>query len=345
MAPIINRSLILVAFLAFSSGCSTGLNLARYHDAGIDDKTCQTELPVYVKEKKRPRVAVLPISDTSQFKSSLNLGPAAQDTLTQLIAASGGVEVLERSQLESFMQEMKFQGGMGAEVDPEQFIKIAKDIDTVFVGAISSATVASSFTEARTWTDKKGKTHTSSPSCAEEGKVAINIRALSSPSGTIQNSFQVKGRKHFSREVRSSSECKVQNPGGLLSESVNKAIDDAKEDIANTFPSLGYIYKTQTDNSDPKQRIAYINLGKSDGLVPGNKVDIIEYVQEMDKVRGTTRIVPKVITEALVSETQFLPDSSILVIPEETSDCVLVGQAVRTKANVSVMRMINKALK
>jgi hypothetical protein len=345
MAPIISKSLTVAAFLVLASGCSTGLNLSLYHDAGIDDKTCQTELPVYVKEKKRPRVAVLPISDTSQFKGSLTLGPAAQDSLTQLIAASGGVEVLERSQLESFMQEMKFQGGMGAEIDPEQFVKIAKDIDTVFVGAISSATVASSFTKASTWTDKKGNTQTSPPSCAEEAKVTINIRALSSPSGTVQNSFHVKGRKHLSRKVASSSECKIQNPDGLLSEAVNKAIDDAKEDIANTFPSLGYIYKTQTDKSDPKQRIAYINLGKSDGLVPGNKVDIIEYVEEKDKIRGTTRIVPKVITEAIVSETQFLPDSSILVIPEETSECVLVGQAVRTKANVSVLRMINKALK
>jgi len=345
MVPIINRSLLLITFLVFASGCATNLNLANYHETGIDDKTCPTELPLYVKEKKRPRVAVLPISDTSQFKSSLSLGPAAQDSLTQLIVASGGVEVLERSQIESFMQEMKFQGGMGAEVDPDQFIKIAKDIDTVFVGAISSATVSTSFSEASSWKDKKGNTHTSPPSCKEEGKVAINIRALSSPSGTIQNSFQVKGRKSVSREVRSTSECKIQNPGGLLSEAVNKAIDDAREDIANTFPALGYIYKTQTDKSDPRQRVAYINLGRNDGLQPGNKIDIIEFSQEKDKVRGTTRIVPKIITEAVVSETQFLPDSSILLIPEDASDCVLIGQAVRTKANVSVLRMINKALK
>ena len=345
MVPIINRSLLLVTILVFSQGCATTLNLARYHETGIDEKTCPTELPNYVKEKKRPRVAVLPISDTSQFKSSLSLGPAAQDSLTQLIVASGGVEVLERAQIESFMQEMKFQGAMGAEVDPDQFVKLAKDIDTVFVGAISSATVSTSFSEASSWKDKKGNTHTSPPSCKEEGKVAINIRALSSPSGTIQNSFQVKGRKSVSREVRSSSECRVQSPGGLLSEAVNKAIDDAREDIANTFPALGYIYKTQTDKSDPHQRVAYINLGKSDGLQPGNKVDIIEFSPEKDKVRGTTRIVPKIIAEAVVSETQFLPDSSILLIPEDASDCVLVGQAVRTKANVSVLRMINKALK
>jgi hypothetical protein len=345
MLPAVNRSLFLITLLLFSSGCARSLDLARFHETGIDDKTSTCELPLYVKEKKRPRVAILPVSDTSQFKNTLNLGPAAQDSLTQLIVSSGGFEVMERAQIESFMQEMKFQGGMGVEVDPDQFIKIAKDIDTVFVGAISSASVSSSFTEARTWTDKKGNSHTSPPSCSEYGNVSINIRALASPSGTIQNSFQVKGRKSVSREVRHSSECKVQNPGGLLSESINKAIDDAKEDIANTFPSLGYIYKTLTDKSDPRQRVAYINLGKSDGLEPGNKIDIIEYVQEKDKVRGTMRIVPRVITEAVVCENQFLPDSSILLIPEDSADSVLVGQAVRTKANVGVMRMINKALK
>ncbi len=343
--PDLKRSLLLITLLIFSSGCASTLDLARFHESGIDDRTSSAELPHYVKDKKRPRVAVLPVSDTSQFKSSLSLGPATQDALTQLIVGSGGFEVMERSQLDSFMQEMKFQGGMGAEVDPDQFLKIAKDIDTVFVGAITSAGASSSFTEARNWKDKKGKTHTSPPSCSEEGKVAINIRALASPSGTIQNSFQVKGRKSISREVRYSSECNVQNPGGLLSESINKAIDDAKEDIANTFPSLGYIYKTLTNKSEPRKRIAYINLGKSDGLEPGNKIDIIEFVQEKDRVRGTMRIIPRIVAEAVVSETQFLPDSSILIIPEDSADSVLVGQAVRTKANVSVMRMLNKALK
>src|SRR6185369_9185480 len=239
MVPVISRSLLLVTLLVFSAGCTATLNLAKYHEAGIDDKTCPSELPSYVKEKKRPRVAVLPISDTSQFKSTLNLGPAAQDSLTQLIVASGGVEVMERSQIESFMQEMKFQGGMGAEVDPDQFIKIAKDIDTVFVGAITTATAASSFTEARSWTDKKGKAHTSPPSCTEEGKVAINIRALSSPSGTILNSFQVKGRKSLSHEVRSSYNSKLQNQERLLSEAVNKGKDEARQNIAHISREVG----------------------------------------------------------------------------------------------------------
>lgn len=344
MSTIANRLLALMALLLLS-GCATTLDLGRYREIGIDEQNAKGELPHYVKEKKRPRVAVLPISDTSQYKESLKLAEAVQDSLTQLLVSSGSVEVMERAQLDSFMQEMKFQAGVGVEVDPDQFARIAKDVDTVFVGAITSAGATAAFTEARSWTDKKGKKHHNPPSCAEQGKVIVNFRALASPSGTIMNSFQVKGQKSINREVRYSSECQVQNPGGLLSESIYKAVDDAREDIANTFPSFGYIYKTMTNKEEPKQRIAFINLGRRDGLEPGNKVDIIEFAEERDRVRGGTRPVMRVLTEAVISADQFLDESAVLFIPEEAYDRVLVGHAVRTKANVSMLRMLNKALK
>lgn len=345
MKTVSTSLLLLLSMLFILSGCATTLDLSRFHESQTDDKSSKTTLPSYITEKKRPRVAVLPIADSTQYSNTLKLSQSATDTLTQLIVTSGGFEVMERAQLDSFMEEMKFQSSVGAEIDADKFAKIAKDLDTVFVGTISSAVVAASFTAASSWTDKKGQAHYTPPSCLEEGKVAINFRALESPSGTIINTFQVKGRSTKSRQVGYSSECVVQSPGGILSEALNKAIDDAKEDIANTFPSMGYIYKTMTDRIDPKKRVAYINLGKNDGIQPGNKIDIIEFSEEKDKVRKTMRVVQRPIAEGVVSETQFLADSSILLIPEDAADRVLVGQAVKTKANVSIFRMINKALK
>lgn len=337
--------LFLLSMLPLLSGCATTLDLSKFHEAQLDERSAKTALPSYITEKKRPRVAVLPISDSSQYSKTLNLSQTATDTLTQLIVTSGGFEVMERAQLNTFMEEMKFQASVGAEIDADKFAKIAKDLDTVFVGTISSAVIATSFTDASSWTDNKGKVHNNPPSCSEEGKVTINFRALESPSGTIINSFQVRGRSFKSRQVRYSGECTVQSPDGLLSEAVNKAIDDAREDIANTFPSMGYIYKTMTDKSDPKKRVAYINLGRNDGIQIGNKVDIIEFSQEMDKVRKSMRAFQRPVAEGIVSETQFMPDSAILIIPEDAADRVLVGQAVKTKANVSIFRMINKVLK
>lgn len=346
MKPVLTSFLPAVSLLFLLSGCATTLDLSKMHETKLDENMARGELPAYVKEKKRPRVAILPIGDSTQYKASLNLAQTAQDTLTQLIVSCGGVEVMERAQIDSFMQEMQFTAGVGAEVDADKFAQIAKDVDTVFVGTISSAIVLAAFTEASSWTDKKGKTYYTPPSCKEEGKVAINFRALESPSGSIKRAFEVKGRSSKTRDVRYSGECqRVQSPGGLLSEAVNKAIDDAREEIANTFPSVGYIYKTMTDRSDPKHRIAYINLGKSDGLAPGNKVDIIEFSQEMDRIKKTLRVVERPVAEGVVSETQFMADSSILIIPDDAADRVLVGHAVKSKANVSVFRMIDKALK
>ena len=334
----------IISMLFLLSGCAATIDLAKMRESKLDETSTKYELPSYIKEKTRPKVAVLPITDTTQY-NNLKLAETAQDTLTQLLVASGGVEVIERSQLKQFMEEIKFKSSVGTEIDADQFAKIAKNVDTVFVGTISSAAVTASFTEASSYTDKKGKTHNSPPSCSEVGAATINFRALASPAGTIMNSFQVKSKSNRSREVRSSHECKVQSPGGLLSEAINKAIDDAKEDIANTFPSFGYIFKTMTDVNDPKKRIAYINLGRNDGIAPGNKVDIFEFIKEKDRVTGGARTVQRTICEAVVSETQFLVDSALVIIPEDALNSVLVGQAVKTKANVGVFRAINKALK
>ena len=339
------RLLASLLLLLLLNGCAATLDINRYREVALDERNAKGELPLYIKEKKRPKVAVLPITDTTQYKKSLNLAEAAQDALTQLIVATGSVEVMERAQLESFMEEMKFKSSVGVEIDADKFANIAKDVDTVFVGAITSAGVTAAFTEASSWTDKKGKSYYTPPSCTEKGNVTINLRALASPAASILNSFVVKSSKSTSSEVRSSHECKVHNPGGLLSEAVHKAIDDAKEDIANTFPSYGYVYKTMTDKDDLKKRIAFINLGRRDGIEPGNKVDIVEFAQEKDRVKGGTRQVIRIVAEAEVSKGQFLDDSAVLIIPEEAHDSVLVGQAIKTKANVSVFRMINKALK
>lgn len=339
------KIVLILAGTLFLSGCAGALNLSRYAERELDNRTVSYELPQYIKDKKKPKVAVLPFSDTTQFGKSANLSQVAQESLTQLIVENCGVEVVERAQIEGFMQEMKLQSGITGEMDAEKFMSIAKDVDMVFVGAISSAVATHRFKEGKSWTDKKGKQHYIQPSCTEMANVAINFRALASPSGTIQQVFQTRGRKSFSREVGSSAECRVQNPGALLSEAIANAIDDSREALIDAFPALGYIYKTMTGKNDPRNRIAFINLGKVDGVEPGNRIDIIEFVREKDRVKGNDRVITRVIAEGVVSETDLQPEGSILLIPEDAADRIFVGQAVRTKANMNFIRSLRKSLR
>lgn len=335
-------SIMAMAFIA--SSCAPKLTIAEFRQGTLDSNTASHQLPQYATDKKKPNVAVLPPSDATQFKGKCNLAQSAHENFTQTLAKIGTVEVVERGQLDAFMQEMKFQAGITSEIDANKFMQIAKDVDFVFVGSVSTASVNASFTEGG---QKKnaftGKYYYANPSCLESAKVLINYRLITFPSGSIQQAFPMNGQKSpLSRDVRSSEECNVQSPCGLLQEAVYRAIDDARESVAEIFPVYGYIYKTMTHNSQQKNRIAFLSLGKADNIAPGNAVDIIEFVNEKDPIKGTVSLVPRVIGECTVAETELFPDKSICVIPEESSDIVFVKHAVRTKVKTGVFRGMQK---
>jgi hypothetical protein len=337
------RIFMMFTVILFLFSCAKSINVAEYRQSAIDSKVATHQLPQYVIDKKKPKIAVLPPSDSTMFKNTTcGLSQAVHENFTQTIAKIGTIEIVERGQLEAFMQEMKFQAGITNEIDVDKFMNIAKDVDYVFVGSISSAGVKASYTPSSTWTDKKGKVHYSSPSCSNSGNIIANFRLVTFPSGSIQQVFQMDGQKSGSRNVSGSHQCNVQDPCGLLTLAIYRAIDDARESLAEAFPLYGYIYKTMTHKSNAKNRIAYINLGKIDGIEANSEVDIIEYVKEKDPVKGSETLVPRVIAECTVVDTDLLPDRSMCIIPEDASEAVLVKHSVRTKVKTSVFRGMQK---
>ncbi len=322
-----------------------GVNMSDYTRQSLDEQTCNNVLPSYVVNKRKPKVAVLPPSDATVFaKSNMNLSSTCQENLTQLLAETGSVEVVERGQLKQLMQEMKFESGVTGEIDAQKFMEIAKNVDYVLVGSISAASINASFTEASSWTDKKGVTHYSPPSCKETGNVSIDYRLVSFPSGKIVATLPMSGTKFSVRDVRSSYECAPRNTQ-LIYDAINRAVDDSKETLIADLPVYGYVYKTMTSASDPKKRLAYISLGTADGLSAGNKVDIMEFTSEKDPVSGTLINSETSVAECKVLENELTPDRSICVPDEEGSGNVHVKDAVKTQVNESVFRKINKLVR
>lgn len=173
----------------------------------------------------------------------------------------------------------------------------------------------------------------------------VAYRLVTFPRGNIQKAFQLDGDEAVGREVRSSYDCSVQDPCGLLSQAIYEAVDDAKESLAEAFPRYGYIYKTMTHNSDPKKRIAFITIGTSDGIKSGDKVEIIEFKKEKDPVKGIEFIQPTTIGECTITETDLSPDRSICVISDKVTERVFIKHAVKTKVTVGIFRQLQKILR
>lgn len=343
-------SVVTITTAAFAaSSCAPKVSISEFRQGAIDSKTASHQLPQYVIDKKKAKLAVLPPGAATQFRDTCGLAQSAHENFTQTLAKIGTVEVVERSQLDAFMQEMKFQAGITSEIDANKFMEIAKGVDLVFVGAVSSASASSRRAEKvdilGSILAPKGSGVQTNQVCEDKGRVLINYRVIEFPSGKVKQVFPLDGQKTINRNISYvdiAIGCKIQDPCGILQEATYRAIDDAKESLAEAFPTYGYIFKTMTHSSKPKNRIAFLSLGKADGIEAGSTVDIIEFVPEKDPIKGTESTVPRVLAECTVTETELFPDRSICVISEENADFVFVKHAVRTKSGTGVFRGIQK---
>lgn len=337
-----SKYLLLWGFVFFLASCAPKANLADFSQTPKDKEMATHKIPNYIIEKKKPKVAVLPPSANIPIAKQCNLYQSVHENLLNTLTKIGGLELVERGQLKAIMDELKFQEGLAGEIDVNKLTEIAKGIDYAMVGSISNAAASAEFMEARKWVDKKGKVHYQPPSCLVQGKVLINYRLISFPSGQVAKSFQMDGQKSTSYEVRYSSDCKVQDPCGILGEAIYRAVDNSLEDFQESFPAYGYIYKLLTNNKDPKQRIAFVSLGKADGLKPGSKLDIIEFAEETDPVTGRKILNKNAIAECTVLENNLEENSSLCLIEGDNAAKVKIKHAAKTKVTQSLFRVLNK---
>ena len=332
---------VIVLSLPFLVSCAQKVNLANYQKMTADNQMASHTLPAHVLKESKAKLAILPPSSMTNLYPQCNLSNSAQESLVTTIAKIGGLDIVERSQIQSFMQETKFQASISGDIDMQKFQKIASDIDYVMVGSVASAGVNATFSEGRRWKDDKGQQRYSPPTCAEQGKVKITYR-LVSPSGNILKVFDMDGQKSSSGEVRYSSDCHVKNPCGALGEAIYRAVDDNLENFFEAFPSYGYIYKTLTNPKNPKERLAFISLGTSNNIKAGDKVDLIKFSQEKNPVTGKDMTNSDIISECTVLENDLQDKRSICMIEEEAADKVNVKHAVKTKVNSNVFRSLQK---
>lgn len=335
---------VLVGGSIFLAACGAKVNLSEYNQAELDSKVANHEIPDYVLNKRKPKIAVLPMSVSEEAVRGCGTNKTAQESFMDILVKARTVDVVERGQIDALMKEVKFSMGIGGDVDVSKLSDLGSGIDYVIVGSINSAKTAAKFREGGVIKDKKGNTTYVPPQCNEVAEVKMVARILKYPSGNIVKSISLEGGKNISRDVRNSYECRVQDPCSLINEATQRAVDDALEDIKAAFPSYGYVYKTMT-HKENRKRIAFISLGTEDGIKSGDKVDIIEFVQEKDPVKNTTITREKVVAECTVVDVELGPDKSICLIQDEKVGAVFTKHAVKTKVNVGFGRMLEKGLR
>lgn len=322
---------LFLTILIFLSSCTPKVNLKEYTKTKQDLITANQEIPKYIIEKRKPKVAVLPLSSSNYIVKKCGLAKTAQEYTISALEKLGSVEVIERSELDKIMQELQFQESIGKDINLEKLSKIGENIDFALVGAVTTARVDTQFRESERWYDEKGRIHYIPPSCTKYGKVIISYRLIKFPSTKVIKSFILAGQAFSSTQVRYAYQCRITDPCGLLSEATYKAISGSLHSFKEYFPSYGYIYKLMTHKKDPSKRVAFITLGKNDGLKPGDKLEIIEYQQEKNPITGQIITEEKVITECVVAENELYSERAVCIIEGDNASKVKIKDIVKTK--------------
>lgn len=328
---MLKKAGVLALMLAVTSGCASTINMANYGELECDKKDCEISPPEYIVNKKKPKVAILPIADVTDFAGKLS--KPAQETLTQIITGGTGLEVVERAQMEKLFEEAKFKESVSGDLDTEALTHLAKDIDYVIMGSVSSVNTGAKFTEASSYVDKKGRTHRTAASCSVSGEATVNVRAVSTATGSIYKVFTpFKGSVSGSSEIRSSYDCRVGDPYQLASGATAKAIENGRNSFIDAFPNYGYVAKTMTNPKDPKDRVAQITLGRNDGVKPGDRVMLAKFIKSFDRIKKVESVNLQDLVEVQINETGIGDDQSFVKLPEDFAAEVTAGYIVKTKS-------------
>lgn len=319
-----------VLTVSMLSGCAHTVEVGKFRESAMDLKVAEILPPRNVIDKKQPKVAILPFGEPAGFSDQLN--STVQEGLTQIVSKGCGMEVVERSQAQKLFDEKRFVWSLDLGADFSEITKMVHDIEYVVLGSITNPSTGAEFTPSQTTCDNKGKCYTSKPSCTTRGMATVNVRVVNASTGSIAQSFEpFQGRVSNYSIVASKYDCHVSNPAPLIMQAVADAVKKAKKPFVDAFPRYGYLYKTMTgpDNT----RIAYVNIGRRDGIKGGDEVELIRYVREVDRVRKTEQLTTQKIADVKIADTDLQDSRCIILIPEEYSAQIMPGLAVRTKYN------------
>ncbi len=329
---MIKTIICLLCLATLLAGCSHTVEVAKYREAAMDQAVAEILPPQHVIDKKQPKVAILPLGEP--FEYSGRLSPGAQEGLTQIVSKGCGMEVVERSQAQKLFDEKKFVWSLDMAADFSEITSMVQGIDYVVLGSITNPVAQAEFRPSQTTCDNKGKCTTTKPSCTIKGAATVNIRVINASTGSIAQAFEpFRGSvsNYITAEAR--HECRVRNATAIINQAVANATSKAKRPFIEAFPRFGYLYKTMTGPDGT--RIAYVNIGRRDGVKGGDDVELLRYIKEVDRVRKTERLTTQKIADVTIADTDLQEDRSIIIIPEEYSSLIMPGLAVKTKYNSS----------
>ncbi len=224
---------------------------------------------------KKPRLAIIDFQyKAGSATGSWAVGEGMADMLATSLFKSGKFDVMERSKLESVLEEQKLQ--MSGITTPESAVKAGKilGLQYIVIGSVNQ------------FGQKAEKTEAFGVAVNNvSARVATDVRIVNVETGRIEGAENGVGEE-------TSTGVSIENADLLptdvawgstgfdettIGKATKKCVDDLVNQFTKTFgnmPIEGKIMKVNADN-------VYVNLGKDSGITVGQTFDIMEKGEEL----------------------------------------------------------------
>ncbi len=209
----------------------------------------------------------------------------------------GTVEILDRTIADKFEDEIRLSEMSNADATNDIDLTAAK---YAISGSLSNAHFASTFIQARRWIDKEGKTHYIPAHYIYKASVSGILKIYAIPSMKILKTIEFSdnvtrsedsrfyGHQHYPSDV-----------SGMLLTAGASAIHATRHTFKNYLAPKGYIMEQRIHDDE---RIVQVSIGKADGLVTGNEVDVYTTVSSINPFTDEQEIQSYKIATGIVSD-------------------------------------------
>lgn len=242
---------------------------------------------------KTPRVVLLASETDIKLAKKAQLGSTVFSALENILQKAG-LDLVSRTIGSKVKNELITYEASG------QYQSSGLDVaDVAILPTITKAIFSRDFSKARTWEDKKGKSHTIEASCRYIAEVSGFYKTYTLPKLSLKHNIKMAAQASFSRD-NSSSYCPLSDVQmhGLVSQAAENAVRSSRARIQNAFAPKAYVMEYRAMN---KNHIILISMGKNRQLKRGQSIRFIRQVKNVNDLTGESRIDELVIGEGNVT--------------------------------------------
>ena len=272
---------------------------------------------------KNSRVVIFAADDSAiNLAKSASAGHTLSSELTKHISVTGA-EIVDRNIAKQLQKEIAL-----AELKGNNDYKGPNVADYAISGKLSTATVGKSFSERRTWKDKKGKWHTIPAKCTYRAKVSATMSIYNLPSLQFSKAINLEGSVSASEETRN-SRCPYPRTAqeSLVRDAASSAVKKARIGFQNYFAPKAYVLERRVKED---KNIFKISKGKAYGFTPDSEISFYQAEIANNPLTGEASVEEAVIAKGTISD-RVGDKHAWIVVDEETANLIKLGDYVKVK--------------